>query len=167
MRNYAKFSLLMAFAMLYGCRSHRAIEEATFVANDSCNLESSVNVQRLTDIIAIESVDSISLHDHFDFEDGAGVIQILPDGEVTIKGLKSASLTRNAKCQTSDIQISSSDSLFAESHSKSSSAIESNAKTRRDIPISKSNWLKYLLLVISILICVLLSLQLLKAKLKH
>ncbi len=159
MNNFAKFSILMAIAMLFGCRGQKAIEESVYVASDSCKVETSLNVQSLTNMVITESADSSFLQNHFDFEDGAGIIQIHPDGEVTIKGLKSASLIRQSRHKTADIQLSVSDSISAESHSEFSSATGKEIKTRKDTPTSKSNWLKYLLLVISILIGILFSLK--------
>ncbi len=167
MRNLANLSIIVAIAMVSGCRSHKAIEESAYTINDSCSLKTSVQVQSMTNIGDSESVDSSLRQDHFDFEEGAGIIQINPDGEVTIKGLKSASLLRKSNHKTSDVQISVSDTLSAESNSESNSAVASEVKTRKDTPSSNSNWLKYLFLVPTILICIFLSLLLLKARLKQ
>ncbi len=167
MRNYAKFSILMAFAMISGCRSQKAIEESAMVAADSCKVETSLNVQSLTNIAATETSDSSFSQDHLDFEEGAGIIQIYPNGEVTIKGLKSASLSHQSRCKTADIQISESDTLSAESVSESNSTVASEVKTRKNTPTSNSNWQKHLLLVITLLVVIFLSLEILKSKLKQ
>ncbi len=167
MKNYAKLSFLLAIAILSDCGSHKAIEESIYVSSDSCKSETTLNVQSLTNIAVTESADSNYRQVHFDFEDGAGIIQIHSDGEVTIKGLKSASLTRKSDHKISDVQISVSDSLSTESYAESNSAVASEVKIRKDTPTSKSNWLKYLFLVISILMVILLSLKRIKASLKQ
>ncbi len=166
MNNFAKFYFLLAVAMLSACRSHKAIEESVYVASDSCKTETTLNVQSLTNIAATESADANYRQEHFDFEEGAGVIQIHPDGAVTIKGLKSTVLTRKSKHQTTDIQISESDTLSTETHSESSSAMESEVKTKKDTPASNSNGLKHLFLLITILLVIVFFLKHLKDKLK-
>ncbi len=167
MKNYAKFSFVMAVAVLSGCRSYKAVEESAYVAADSCEVETSLNLQSLTNIATAESEDSSVHQDHFDFEDGAGIIQITPDGDVIIQGLKSASLTRKSNHKTTDVQISVSDSLSAECHTESSHAVANKVKTRKNTSSSNSKWIKYLFLVPAILIGIFLSLLLLKAKLKQ
>ncbi len=167
MNNFAKFSIFMAIAMLFGCRGQKAIEESVYVASDSCKVETSLNVQSLTNMVITEYADSSFRQNHFDFEDGAGIIQIHADGAVTIKGLKSASLLRKSNHNASDGQISMSDRLSAESHTESNSTVVCEVKTRKDTPSANSNWLKYLLLVISILMVILLSLKRIKASLKQ
>ncbi len=157
----------MAAAMLYGCRSNKAVGELAYVAADSCKVEASLNLQSLTNIATSESADSGIRQNHFDFEEGAGIIQIHPDGEVIIQGLKSASLTRKSNHKTSDVKISVSDSLSAASYAESNSAVASEVKTRKDTPSSNSNWLQYLFLVPTILIGIFLLLLLLKARLEQ
>ncbi len=99
------------------------------------------------DDLGTESEDSSIRQDHFDFVEGAGIIQIHPDGEVTIKGLKSAAFTRNSIHKTDELQLSESDSLSAESNSESNSSITSEAKTKSETPIPNSRWYKLLFLV--------------------
>lgn len=158
MRNYAKFSIIMALAILSACRSHKVkvIEESAWTSSDSCTVESTIRIQSLKNIAAAESSDSSFHQDHFDFEEGAGMIQIHPDGEVTIKGLKSASLIRKSNRKTSNIQISESDTLSSESYSESYSATTSEVKPKSETPISTPRWIKLLFLVgaIILVICI-------------
>lgn len=92
MRNYNKIPFLFTIVVFSGCKSSKMIEESSFSYVDSCAVESTVNMQTLTASVAVESIAASCTQDHFDFQDGSGEIQIHPDGEVTVKGLKSASL---------------------------------------------------------------------------
>ncbi len=156
----------MAIAMISGCRSHKTLEESAIAATDSCTAESIIKVQSLTKIAVEESTDTSACTDYFDFEDGAGIVQIHSDGEVTIKGLNSASLTHKSSHKTSDIQISESDSLLAEFHSESYSTVAKEDMSSSETPSSNSTWIKRLLLVIIFLLVLMYLLRLLKGKLE-
>lgn len=164
MRTFTKSSFLLSLAILASCRSHQAMEESSFTSKDSCTMQASIISQNLTNALATESISSSLSQDRYDFHEGVGEILLHPNGNVTIKGLRSASLARKTQNKESDIHISSSGNFSSDVHSESSNAVAKDEKSVIENPASSNLTRIRILLIVAILIAALFSLKHIKTR---
>ncbi len=157
MKHSLKFPILFIVIAFSACRSHKTVEVSNSSANDSCIVQTDLSVHSLTNIEKTESISSCIAQDHLEFSDGAGEIKIHPNGEVSIKGLKSAYLMHQNTHKQSEASVVTSDSITATSQEKSTKTTTSATKTNTSIPISSSTWIKIIFFIIIIILIIKIS----------
>lgn len=148
MKHFLKFPILFTVIAFSACRGHKVIEVSDYSANDSCVAQTDLRVHSFTNIAKNETIYSHLAQDHMEFSDGAGEIKIHPNGEVSIKGLKSAYLMHQNTKKHSVTTAAITDSVTATSHEKSTKITTSATKNNTSIPISSSTWLIVLFFII-------------------
>lgn len=156
MKNFLKFPILLAVIAVSACRSHKTVEASGYSANDSCIVQTDLSIHSLTNIEHSESITTHLAQDHMEFSDGAGEITINPNGEVSIKGLKSADLMHHDTHTQSITTVSTNDSITVQSLAKTAKATDTTTKAISTNPTVSSTWLKTLL-IIALTIIVILS----------
>ena len=154
MKNYLKIPILLTVIAFSACRSHKAIEVSDYSANDSCVAQTDLRVHSFTNIAKNETISSHLAQDHMEFSDGAGEIRIYSNGQVSIKGLKSANLMRQNTKKHSAMTVAITDSVTATSHEKSAKITTSATKAEATIPVSSSIWIKILFVIIIIILII-------------
>ncbi len=139
MKTYSKIFLIVILA-LSACRSHKTTEQTHYVANDSCTTQTNLQLHSISEMAKTELISAHVSQDHIDFHDSIGEIQIQPNGQMTIKGIRSANIARQEIKRLSEMQISLSDSLTEDSSIESGISISSDVKTKTDTPTSSLNW---------------------------
>lgn len=153
MKNFLKFPILFTVIAVSACRSHKTVEVSDYSTNDSCVVQTDLRVHSLANIEKNESIASRLTQDHMEFSEGAGEIRIYSNGEVSVKGLKSAYLIRHEAHKQSTITAAINDSLDAKSHIQSSKTTVAATKANAITSSTSSIWLKFILfMIIAILI---------------
>ena len=155
MKNLLKYPILVSFIAISACKSHKPVEAFNYSANDSCMVQTDLSVHSLSNIEKNESITTRLAQDHLDFSDGGGEITIHPNGEVSIKGLKSAHLMRHDSHKQSATTASNNDSITAKSQTKTAKTTDAKSKTMVTNPTSSSIWQKILLLILLIIVFIL------------
>lgn len=162
MKNFLKFPILFTVLAACGCRSHKTVEVSNYSSNDTCVVQTDLSVHSLTNIEKTESIFSCHAQDLMEFSDEAGEIRIHRNGEMSVKGLKSAHLIRHDIHKQSETTAASNDSLTAKSHTKSSMATSTATKANSTIPATFSIWLKILLFIRLIILLIISTRHVLK-----
>lgn len=152
MKHLLKFTFLFTVVAFAACRSQKTVEVSNHSANDSCEVQTDLRVHSITNIEKNESIASCFTRDHIEFSEGAGEIRMHPNGEVSIKGLKSASLMRQDTRKQSATTININDSVAAKSQIKSTKATTKATKVNAKIPAASSIWLKIVLVFCLVII---------------
>ena len=150
-------TLFILLFLLSSCRSQQKLVESTGSAIDSCISKQELLMQSVMNMDINDSMTSNLIKKHIRFCEGTGEIQIHPDGEVTIKGLKSADITRHDLCEKSATRTSISDSLASETNTESIQAMSVASKEKtvgRIRPYSRLKTIFLFALTIIILISV-------------
>lgn len=155
MKKFLKFPIIFTVIAVSACRSHNTVEVSNYSTNDSCEIKTYVRALSLTNIEQNESIVSRLTQDHMEFNDGTGEIRIHSNGEVSIKGLKSAYLTRHDIHKQSATTATIKDSLTAKSHTKSTKTTDVTSKANTTIPATFSLCLKILSLIVLIILSIL------------
>lgn len=155
MKTFSKFPILFAVIAISACRSHKTVEVSNYSANDSCEIQTEVRAHHLINEEKTESISSCIAHDHMEFSDSAGEIRINSDGEVSIKGLKSAYLIRHDIHQQTVTTSATNDSIIVQSHEKSAKTSAIATKTNAITSSTSSLWIEFILfMLIAILIII-------------
>ncbi|MDE7420554.1 MAG: hypothetical protein K2N35_10130 [Muribaculaceae bacterium] len=162
MKNLLKIPILFTVVAVSACRSHKKVEVSDHYATDSCKVQTDLTVHSITNIEKNEYIDSLLAQDQLEFKDGAGEIRIHSNGEVSIKGLKSAHLMRQNTHKHSATTVTLNDSVAAKSQIKSTKTTTKATKANTVIPVASSIWLKVLSFII-IPILVLLTIRYIKS----
>lgn len=145
MKNLLKFTFLFTVVVFSACRSHKTVEVSNYSSNDSCEVHTDLRVHSISDIEITESIASRLKQDLVEFNDGAGEIRINPNGEVSIKGLKSANILRQDVHKQSSTSVTTNDSVTAMSQIESVTATTKATKANATIPVASSSWLKFII----------------------
>lgn len=154
MKNISKFPILFAVIAISACRSHKTVEVSNYSANDSCEIQTEVRAHRLINVEKTESISSFIAHDHMEFSDSTGEIRINSNGEVSIKGLKSAYLVRHDIHQKSVTTAATIDSIAVQSHEKSVKITTTATKAVATNPILSDILLKFIFLMMIIILLI-------------
>lgn len=154
MKNLLKIPILFTVLATSACRSHKTADVSNCSSNDSCVVQTDLNVHSITNVEKTESISSCLAKDHMEFSDGAGEILIHSNGEVSVKGLKSVYHTNYDTHKQSVITADINDSLTAKSHSKSTKATVSATKTTDTILATPSVLFKIILFMIIALLLI-------------
>lgn len=155
MKHSLKFPILFTLIAISACRSHKTVEVSNYSTNDSCIVQTDLRVHSLSNIEKNESITTRIAQDLMEFSDGAGEILIHSNGEVSIKGLKSAHITRHDTHKQSATTDTTSDSITAKTQTKSIKTRVATSKSMATNPTFSSTWLRILFFVGLILIFVL------------
>ena len=155
MKNLLKYPILVSFIAISACKSHKPVEAFNYSANDSCMVQTDLSVHSLVDIEKNETISSRLAQDHMEFSDGGGEITIHPNGEVSIKGLKSTYHMRYDSHKQSATTASNNDSIIAKSQTKTAKTTDATSKTTATNPKDSSMWQKILLLIVLIIVFIL------------
>ena len=155
MKNLLKFPVLFTVIAISACKSHKSVESYNYSANDSCAVKTDLSVHSLVGIGKNETNSSHLAQDHMEFSEGAGEITINPNGEVSIKGLKSADFMHNDADKQSITTVASNDSITVQSQTKTAKASYATKKTMTTNPTVSSIWQKTLLFIALIIIVIL------------
>ena len=139
-------TLFILLFLLSSCRSQQKLVESTGSAIDSCISKQKLLMQSVMNMDINDSMTSNLIKKHIRFSEGTGEIQIHPDGEVTIKGLKSADITRQDLCEKSAVRTYISDSLSSETDTEFVQTISVAAKEKTVDRLSPYSRLKTILL---------------------
>ncbi|MDE6697699.1 MAG: hypothetical protein K2K25_12535 [Muribaculaceae bacterium] len=155
MKNYLKIPILFTVFAISACRSHKTVEQSNYSANDSCEIQTEVRVHYLTNFEKTESISSCLVQDHLEFSDEAGEIRIYSNGEVTIKGIKSAYIMRNDTHKQSTTTTAVTDSITAISNEKSVKATDTTSRAIATNPTFSLIWIKITLFIGLIIVFIL------------
>ena len=155
MKNFLRIPILFTVITISACRSHKIVEESNYSDKDSCEIQTEVIAHHFTNVEKTESISSSVAHNHIEFSDGAGEIKINPNGEVSIKGLKSAYLMHQNTHEQSVTTAMTADSLTAKSQEKSLKVTDTMSKAIATHPNVFLIWIKITLFIGLIIVFIL------------
>lgn len=149
----SKILLFIILSLIASCKSHKTTTESTYTLSDTLTSQTNLQLHSKIEIQKAESISTRQSQNRIEFQDQNGEIQILPDGKVTIKGLKSAELNNQSLQKISKATDSSSDTISIFSYEQSASKVV-DVKASKAAPHSyPSLWIfLYSLILITIIL---------------
>ncbi len=129
---------ILALSAIVSCKSHKTADSLNYHQTDTCTSQTHLNLNSILSLSATDTLSASKNQDHIEFYENEGEIQLLPDGIMYIKGVKSAVIARSDLQKTSNLDLVVKDTLTKETSAYSKldvSAISKPTKT----PSSHSN----------------------------